>query len=86
MVPPPGHRLATNITMAHQAIVDEMTSMVAGLYGYRDNIRRWAEEMNGVDADSAGVTAGIKAAAACVGSSTFDAECTAPTQATEGGT
>lgn len=75
-----GHRLATNTTMAHQAIVEEMKDMVAGLRGYRDNIRLWAQDLTGADQDTATVLTGIETAAACVTSPTFDSQCALPTE------
>ena len=75
-----GHRLATNTAMAHQAIVDEMKAMVAGLRGYRDNIRLWAQDLTDVDQDSATVMTGFETAAGCVTSPTFDTQCTLPTE------
>lgn len=75
-----GHRLATNTTMAHQAIVDEMKAMIAGLRGYRDNIRLWAEDLTDADQTSATVLTGFETAAGCVTSPTFDTQCTLPTE------
>jgi hypothetical protein len=75
-----GHRLATNTAMAHQAIVTEMKDMVAGLRGYRDNIKLWAQDMTNVDQDIATVMTGFETAADCVTSPTFTTQCSLPTE------
>lgn len=73
-----GHRLATNTTMAHDAIVAEMTALVAGLRGYRQNIQQWVDDMQEVDQDSTTLMRNIELAADCTTAPTFDAQCTLP--------
>jgi hypothetical protein len=79
-----GHRLATNTSMAHQAVVEEMEKLVAGLRGYRDNIKKFADDVTDVDADAAAVMAGVETATACVAAPTFDGgQCSLPTDSTK---
>lgn len=79
-----GHRLATNTSMAHRAVVDEMEKLVAGLRGYRENIKKFADDVTDVDADSAAVMSGIATSTACVATPTFDGgRCSLPSDSTE---
>lgn len=80
-----GHRLATNAGLAHQAVVEEMEKLVVGLRGYRDSIKRFADDVAGVDADSAVVMAGLESSTECVAAPTFGrGRCSVPTDSTEG--
>lgn len=72
-------RLATNATMAHEALRDELLNMVAGLRGYRDAIRSWADDMTTVDTDAVTFNTTVESAAVCVTAPPIDSnQCTLP--------
>lgn len=77
--PTGAHRLAVNTGMAHDAMREEMAKLVAGLRGYKDNIRRHAEDMDLTDQDTAAVMTGIESSASCVVAPTFQSQCSLPT-------
>lgn len=80
-----GHRLATNTTMAHDAIVKEMNALVAGLRGYRENIKLWADDLQQVDHDSTALMRNLELSADCTTAPTFgSAQCTLPVDSEDG--
>lgn len=74
-----GRRLATNASLARQAIVDEMSALVAGLRGYRANIVAWKQDTLEVDTASADRMASLEAATECIVSPTVSGQCSLPT-------
>lgn len=71
-----GRRLATNASLARQAIVDEMSALVAGLRGYRANIVAWQQDTLDIDTASAERMRSLEAATECI---VATAGCSLPT-------
>ena len=77
--PTGAYRLATNASMAHQALITEITNMVSGLRAYRSAVEAWAQGLTAVDNDTTSFNATVEAATDCVTKPQVANQCTVPT-------
>ena len=76
-----GHRLATNVEMAHQAVADELSRMIAGLRTMGASVEAFGNDMQNTTDQTAATMDMFRASVDCVAAPTFSnsSSCTLPT-------
>ncbi len=75
-----GQRLATNTTMAHEAVTNELQKMAVGLRAMGEAVQAISNDFENADDQSANTSVLFRNGTECVASPTFDGgQCSLPT-------
>jgi hypothetical protein len=75
-----GYRLGTNVEMAHKAVAEELTKMVAGLRGMGTSVEEFSKDMERTTEQTQATMNLIQASTNCVAAPTFSgSSCSLPT-------
>ncbi|WP_210439992.1 hypothetical protein [Nocardioides xinjiangensis] len=76
-----GHRLATNVQMAHEAVAEELARMVAGLRAMGQSLEAFEHDVQQTTEQTTATLGRIQAATDCVAAPDFSSsQCTLPTE------
>lgn len=76
-----GHRLATNVDMAHQAVGEELQRMVAGLREMAASVQQFSNDVQNTTEQAVATLSRIEVATDCVAAPDFSSsQCTLPTE------
>jgi hypothetical protein len=76
-----GHRLATNVDMAHEAVAEELSRMVAGLREMGASVQQLSNDVQQTTEQTVATAARIEVATECIAAPTFSSsQCTLPTE------
>lgn len=76
-----GYRLATNVQMAHEAVADELSRMIAGLRGMGTSIEAFSKDIQNTTEQTVATMNRFQASTECVAAPDFSSSsCTLPTE------